>query len=659
MTADLLFAATVKVSLVLLAGLVVAGLLRRRSAAARHWVLSVAVLCALLLPAVWAVGPTWSMPSAVPPVEVMWSGSIEALLGGADGAHGADGAPATGSPASGQVASGPRGPSVSGTTDRPTRPSSGRQSGPAINVISVWLAGAGAGVALLLVGFARLAWLRGRATPVVGGPWRALADEIGGALGLSRPVQVLQSRHPTLLATWGLVRPKVLLPAGAERWPGPRMRVVLAHELAHVRRGDWAWQVCAELLRAALWFNPLTWIVLRRQRRDSELACDDEVLGLGVAGPAYASQLLDLVQVLRSRRTLWSPGVAMARPSGFERRIAAMMNPSLRRQPLARGTRMAIVIAASCLTVPLAILAQPGPASISGTVVDPAGQPWAGARISLVPVGQFSVVSGDVLLMTTGPTSTIMTASGNVIRTDGRVIAGSIRIDGRVIAGRIQNLVDGIWIRAVDSPDGRFEIQRDDAGRVFEVQSDDAGRFDIQDVPPGDYRLRVRLAGFADITEAVTLQAGQRQRRDFVLAIRSLEETVNVTTADSEPVVTTPEETLPSLRRLTNNRVRFNDGRLMLPVKVQGLDAPAYPEELRRLGVEGKVTIEGIVATDGSLQVLNVLAPVNPDSLTAVQPELARAAVTLVRQWQYEPGMLNDVAVDLPITVTVNFVGES
>ena len=636
MTADLLFAATVKVSLVLLAGLVIVGLLRRRSAAARHWVLSVAVLCALLLPAVSAV-------------EVMWSGSVEALLGGANGADGADGAPATGSPASGQVASGPRGPSVSGAANRPTRPSSGRRSGSAINVISVWLAGAGAGVALLLVGFARLAWLRGRATPVVGGPWRALADEIGGALGLSRPVQVLQSRHPTLLATWGLVRPKVLLPAGAERWPGPRVRVVLAHELAHVRRGDWAWQVCAELLRAALWFNPLTWIVLRRQRRDSELACDDEVLGLGVAGPAYASQLLDLVQVLRSRRTLWSPGVAIARPSGFERRIAAMMNPSLRRQPLARGARMAIVIAASCLTVPLAILAQPGPASVSGTVVDPAGQPWAGARISLVPVGQFSVVRGDVLLMTNGRTGTIMAASGNVL----------IRTDGNVLANRIQNLVDGMnWIRAVESPDGRFEIRSDDTGRVLEVQSDDAGRFDIQDVPPGDYRLRVRLAGFADITEAVTLQAGKRERRDFVLAIRSLEETVNVTTADSEPVVPTPEETLLRLRQLTN-RVRLNRGRLKLPVKVQGLDAPAYPEELRRLGVEGKVTVEGIVATDGSLQVLNVLAPVNPDSLAAVQPELARAAVTLVRQWQYAPGLLNDMAVDLPITVTVNFVGES
>ena len=390
--------------------------------------------------------------------------------------------------------------------------------------------------------------------------------------------------------------------------------------------------MCAELLRAALWFNPLTWIVLRRQRRDSELACDDEVLGLGVAGPAYASQLLDLVQVLRSRRTLWPPGVAMARPSGFERRIVAMMNPSLRRQPLARGTRMAIVIAASCLTVPLAILAQPGPASISGTVVDSAGQPWAGARISLVPAGEALVVSGDVMLATNGRPARDRAAK------------------------RGRNDLD--QSRRRDCRDGRFEIQSDDAGRFEVLQSDDAGRFDIQDVPPGDYRLRVGVAGFADITEAVTLQAGQRERRDFVLAIESLEETVIVTTADSEPVVTTPEETLLRRRQLTN-RVRLNRGRLKLPVKVQGLDAPAYPEELRRLGVEGKVIVEGIVATDGSLQVLNVLAPVNPDSLTAVQPELARAAVTLVRQWQYAPGLLNDVAVDLPITVTVNFVGES
>ena len=59
----------------------------------------------------------------------------------------------------------------------------------------------------------------------------------------------------------------------------------------------------------------------------------------------------------------------------------------------------------------------------------------------------------------------------------------------------------------------------------------------------------------------------------------------------------------------------------------------------------------GSWGADGSLQVLNVLAEVDPDSLTAVQPELALAAVAIVRQWRYEPGRLNDVPVDVPITV--------
>ena len=141
-----------------------------------------------------------------------------------------------------------------------------------------------------------------------------------------------------------------------------------------------------------------------------------------------------------------------------------------------------------------------------------------------------------------------------------------------------------------------------------------------------------------------------------MLAIEPLEETVTVTTADSEPVVMTRDET--SLRQLAL-RLALIGGGLRQPVKVRGLDAPAYPEELRRAGAEGPVVLHGLVGADGSLQVLNVLAEVDPDSLTAVQPELARAAVAIVRQWRYEPGRLNDVPVDVPITGEVNFVDES
>ncbi len=61
-TSSLLFGATVKVSLVLLIALAVVWCLRRRSAAARHWVLSVAIACALVVPLLSALAPTWYLP---------------------------------------------------------------------------------------------------------------------------------------------------------------------------------------------------------------------------------------------------------------------------------------------------------------------------------------------------------------------------------------------------------------------------------------------------------------------------------------------------------------------------------------------------------------------------------------------------------------------
>ena len=68
-----LLGSTLKVSLVVLAGLGVAALLRRRSAAARHWVIAASLLCALALPVVELVVPAWGVSfarSAAPRVGV-------------------------------------------------------------------------------------------------------------------------------------------------------------------------------------------------------------------------------------------------------------------------------------------------------------------------------------------------------------------------------------------------------------------------------------------------------------------------------------------------------------------------------------------------------------------------------------------------------------
>ena len=612
---SLLVEATVKVSLVLLLALAVVWGLRRRSAAARHWVLSVAVACALVVPVLSAVVPTWYVP-----VTGAWPVTAARLAGGLP----ADPASPPGTRWVGEVS--PVNvtlPASPGAVDTP-RDAVRRMAGL---LLPVWMVGVGAIVAVLLLGLVRLAWFSARATPVSDSRWLELSTEISADLGLARPVRLLQSDHPTLLATWGVVWPRVMLPAGAPGWDDDRRRIVLAHELAHVRRADWVVQMGADALRALFWFNPLMWITARCLRRDSELACDDAVLGLGVDGPDYATQLLDLAKALRSPHTVLTPGVAMARPSGLERRINAMMNPSLSRQPFMCGSRFAIVVAALAVTVPLAVLAQSGSGSVSGTVVDSAGQPWAGARVTLTPVGD--TLKGDVVALGELWTSEEVLRMREVLQQ--RALAAA--------AGKVKPEFVTAFV-TVDR-------------NSLSTRSDDNGRFEIADLPPGDYRLEVRLPGFSPVEETVTVAAGQHVQREIALQIGPLEETYTVAAGAPAPVPTSMDPVT-----LERRRQRIGDGPLQPPIKLRGLN-PAYPDALRASGTQGSVILDAVVAADGSIQVLNVLTPVDPDLLTPVHPELARAAVTAVRQWFYQPTTLHGVPVDTRMTVTINFTTES
>src|SRR5207253_1574922 len=98
-------------------------------------------------------------------------------------------------------------------------------------------------VLILLLGAARLRSAASRARVLAAGRWFVLAREISDSCGMRRRVTLLQTAHPTLLMTWGALRPKVMVPAAADRWSDDRIRVVLSHEFAHVRRGDWVWQM--------------------------------------------------------------------------------------------------------------------------------------------------------------------------------------------------------------------------------------------------------------------------------------------------------------------------------------------------------------------------------------------------------------------------------
>lgn len=269
--------------------------------------------------------------------------------------------------------------------------------GPLSLIAVAWLAGAIIAAGMMTAGLVRVRRLAARASRVDNPRWLEILEDVAGRHGMTRAVVIARTDSAELLGTWGILRPHVLVPRQAHEWTLDRVHVVLCHELAHIRRHDWLVQVGAEALRAIFWFNPLVWIVCRRLRRESELACDDEVIGLGVGGRDYAAHLLDLARQCRRFGSRWAAAVPMANPSTLERRIAAMLNPRLDRRPPSRGALLAVGIGLLLVTVPVAGLRarQSGPAPLTGTIYDVSGGVLPGVQVTLVDANQVAATAAS------------------------------------------------------------------------------------------------------------------------------------------------------------------------------------------------------------------------------------------------------------------------
>lgn len=253
----------------------------------------------------------------------------------------------------------------------------------------VWAVGAALNVAVLIFGVLWLSWLGSRAREA-GSPWQTAAADLRSQLGIRQRVRIAITGHPAMLVTWGAFAPVILLPAGANAWPAERIRLVLAHELAHLMRRDWLVQLIAEMGRAVYWFNPLFWIACARLRRESEQACDDVVLDLGVTGTSYASHLVDLARSFRQHGKTWLPAPSIARPSTLERRVRAMLNPQVDRRPVSRLRRAALVLGLIAIAVPIAAMTVTAGAP-SGVLRDPMGRVLPGATVRLSAIGSDAI----------------------------------------------------------------------------------------------------------------------------------------------------------------------------------------------------------------------------------------------------------------------------
>lgn len=182
------------------------------------------------------------------------------------------------------------------------RPPLHRETAPRVTPATVAM-GVWAAVALGLFGLLALQWriysrkvLRGvsRAPESVENVFRAQLD----ALGFRAPVPLRVSHAITTPGVFGLWRPMILLPPEWEKqFSHAELAAVIAHELAHIRRGDLLMALGTSILSCLYWFHPVVWLVNLILRREREMACDDMVVqSTKQAGKEYASTLLHVAE---------------------------------------------------------------------------------------------------------------------------------------------------------------------------------------------------------------------------------------------------------------------------------------------------------------------------------------------------------------------------
>jgi TonB family protein len=316
---------TVKVSIIMMSAAFLSVLLRRVSASTRHAVWVLAIASAMALPAVAAWVPELELP-VLPK-----AGTSVRFL-----------------PAETQAA-------IVATVERGLKPSTVYLLETLPRVLAwVWMLGVALLTLRISLGTLAVTRLSKSASVRTDESWRDLITELSRSLSIKKPVRLLFSDSQVSPMTWGVVYHTILLPLSALEWSGDRRSVVLAHELAHVKRNDGVVQMFVEIVCSIYWFNPLVWYGAHRVRIERERACDDQVLNLGAVAEDYADHLVQVVRGLQPRRSSSFAAVAMAQPSQLETRLVSILNFRARRHSVSKAATAFLCAVMALLTIALA-----------------------------------------------------------------------------------------------------------------------------------------------------------------------------------------------------------------------------------------------------------------------------------------------------------------
>ncbi|MBL9129784.1 MAG: right-handed parallel beta-helix repeat-containing protein [Verrucomicrobiaceae bacterium] len=204
--------------------------------------------------------------------------------------------------------------------------------------VIAWMTGVLALSARLGLGWLGLRRLRRHARVLGDALWLRRLAALSEKLGVKRAVSLMTSTTVDSPMTMGWWRPVIVLPASMLAGiPREQMEMILAHELAHIRRGDFIVHAMQCGIETLLFFHPVVWWIGADLRRLREECCDDLALRCG--------QREDLARALLSLEQARLPALAQgAAGSSALARVRRLLGVSKSPAPRWKGTFAGVLV---------------------------------------------------------------------------------------------------------------------------------------------------------------------------------------------------------------------------------------------------------------------------------------------------------------------------
>jgi TonB family protein len=489
-------------------------------------------------------------------------------------------------------------------------PSTGLATGGGWAIGILGVAGSVACLRLMLIGAGLIRLRRLRRAGIAAQPTEAY-DDLQARVGARPQIRFVPQLGQPI--TFGARRAVVLLPDMLRSLRPGIQHAVVAHELWHVRRRDWLWVLGEEVIRSTLWFNPAILVLISRIQAAREEAVDE----LAILATGSRRNYLDALIAFADRPSLFA-AAAFARRRHLVQRVLAISKESVMSSTrvVACCAVLAVVVAStswySVSAFPLTVSAQ----TPRDRLPPPPPPPPP-------PAGQFDEMEARMLK----------------------------QVKERPTAQNYQILTTLYFERAFRepslTPDQKSELVTKGLAAADQALAYDAAYAEamiyknlllrLQAQLTTDPAERARAIAEADLLRARAMELRKQQPQTAPGRSGSM--------PPPPPPPPPPDELSANAPTIDGEFPIRVGGNIAAPAKIRDAQ-PVYPPEAQTKRIEGNVILEVTIDREGKVRNARILKSV---------PMLDRAALDAVRQWEFEPVLLNGAPKPVIMVVTVRF----